>query len=190
MGKCSLKDAPPEVSWLAGWGPTLVASLGFTESGCGSGSQGPRLRAHSESHRDIYYPRSWLSARGCGGHSAFAVGRHQEPSQVCKWKPRLTGTALLSFSRSVVSDSLQPHGLQHSRLPCPSLSPRVCSGSCPLSWWCCLTISSSAALFFCLHSFPASESFPLSSLQQLAEVLELQQYSLQWTLAVDFLGAY
>ena len=44
---------------------------------------------------------------------------------------------LLLFSRSVVSDSLQPHGLQCSRLPCPSLSPRVCSGSCPLSRWCC-----------------------------------------------------
>ena len=48
-------------------------------------------------------------------------------------------TELLSisqFSHSVVSDSLQPHGQQHSRLPCPSLSPRVCTISCPLSWWC------------------------------------------------------
>ena len=40
---------------------------------------------------------------------------------------------MLLFSRSVMSDSLQPHGLQHARLPCPSLSPRVCSNSCPLS---------------------------------------------------------
>ena len=49
------------------------------------------------------------------------------------------------------------------QLPCPSLSPRVCSHSCPLSWWCCLSISSSAAHFsFCLQSFPASESFPVS----------------------------
>ena len=48
------------------------------------------------------------------------------------------------------------------RLPCLSLSPRVCSSSCPLSWWCYLTISSSAGPFsFCLQSFPASESFPM-----------------------------
>ena len=66
----------------------------------------------------------------------------------------------LLFSHSVVSKSLQPHGMQHARLPCPSLSPRVCSNSHPLSQWCYLTISSSATLFsFCLQSFPASESF-------------------------------
>ena len=60
---------------------------------------------------------------------------------------------------------LQPHGLQHTRLPCPSLSPKVCSNSCPLSQWCHPTISSSAALFsFCLQSFPASGSFPMSQL--------------------------
>ena len=44
-------------------------------------------------------------------------------------------SSMLLFSRSVVSNSLQPHGLQHARLPCPSLSPGVCSNSCPLSWW-------------------------------------------------------
>ena len=64
-----------------------------------------------------------------------------------------------------MSDSLQPHELQHTRLPCPSLSPRVFSNSCPLSWWCHPTISSSVALFsFCLQSFPASGSFPMSQL--------------------------
>ena len=63
-----------------------------------------------------------------------------------------------------MSNSLQPHGLQHTRLPCPSLSPRVCSNSCPLSRWCHPTISSSAALFFCPQSFPASRSFPMSQL--------------------------
>jgi len=61
--------------------------------------------------------------------------------------------------------SLWPHGLQHARLLCPPLSPGVCSDSCPLSWWCYLTISSSAAPFsFCLQSFPASGSFPMSQL--------------------------
>ena len=55
-----------------------------------------------------------------------------------------------------MSDSLQPHGLQNSRLLCPSLSPRVCLNSCPLSRWCFLIISSSTAPFsFCLQSFPA-----------------------------------
>ena len=68
-----------------------------------------------------------------------------------------------SVSLSVVSDSLQPHGLQHSSLPCPSLSPRVCSNSCPLSWWCYLTISSSVVPFsYCLQSLLASGSFPMS----------------------------
>ena len=62
-----------------------------------------------------------------------------------------------------MSDSLQSHWLQHTRLPCPSLSPRVCSSSCPLSQWCYLTISFSVALVsFCLQSFPASGSFPTS----------------------------
>ena len=62
-----------------------------------------------------------------------------------------------------MSDSLQPHELQHARLPCPSLSPRVCSNSCPLSQWCYWTISSSAPLFpSCLQSFPASGSFLMS----------------------------
>ena len=69
----------------------------------------------------------------------------------------------LLFSRSVVSYSLQPHGLKHARLPCSSPSPGACSHSCPLSWWCHPTISSSVASFsFCLQSFPASESFPMS----------------------------
>ena len=64
---------------------------------------------------------------------------------------------------SVVSDSLWPHGLQQSRLPCPSLSPGVCSNSCLLSLWCHPTISSSVALFSsCSQSFPASGSFPMS----------------------------
>ena len=62
-------------------------------------------------------------------------------------------------------DSLQPHGLQYARLPCPPSSPRVCSNSCPLSWWCHPTqaISSSVVPFsFCLQCFPASGSFPMS----------------------------
>ena len=66
---------------------------------------------------------------------------------------------------SVVFDSLRPHGLQHARLPCPLLSPRVCSNSCPLSWWCHPTIPTSTAHFSsCPQSFLTSGSFPVSRL--------------------------
>ena len=68
----------------------------------------------------------------------------------------------LLFSRSVVPNSLRLHGLQHTGLLCPSLSPRVCSKSCPWSQWCHPTISSSVTPFSCLQSFPASGSFPAS----------------------------
>ena len=69
---------------------------------------------------------------------------------------------LLLFSLSVVSHSLWSHGLQHARLPCPSLSPRVGSNPCLLIQWCYLTISSSVVPFpSCLQSFPASGSFSL-----------------------------
>ena len=69
------------------------------------------------------------------------------------------------FSRSVISNSLQPHGLQHARLPCPSPTPGVSSNSCPSSQWCHPTISSSITPFsFCLQSFPASGSFSMSQL--------------------------
>ena len=72
---------------------------------------------------------------------------------------------LLLFSRSVIFDSLWPHGLWHSRLPCLSLFPRVCSNSCPLSQWCHPTSSSSSVPFsFYPQSFSASGSFPVSQL--------------------------
>ena len=70
---------------------------------------------------------------------------------------------ILQFSCSVVSNCLQPHELQHARLPCPSPTPRACWNSCPSSQWCHPTISSSAVPFFsCLQSFPASGSFPMN----------------------------
>ena len=53
-----------------------------------------------------------------------------------------------------MSDILRPRGLQYTRLPCSSLSPRVCSNSCPMSQWCHPTVSSSVALFLCPWSFP------------------------------------
>ena len=64
-----------------------------------------------------------------------------------------------------MSSSLQPLGLQHTTLPCPSPTPRACSNSCPSSWWCHPTISSFVVPFSsCLQSFPASGSFPMSQL--------------------------
>jgi len=67
------------------------------------------------------------------------------------------------FSRSVISDFLWPCGLQHAKFPCPSPTPGACSNSCPLSWWCHPTISSSVVPFSSrLQSFPASGSFPRS----------------------------
>ena len=74
-----------------------------------------------------------------------------------------TSVSSVQFSHTVVSDSLQPHGLQHTRLPCPSPTPGAYSNSCPLSRWCHPTISSSVAPFSsCPQSFTASGSFPIS----------------------------
>ena len=80
------------------------------------------------------------------------------------------------ISRSVGSDSMRPHGLQHTRLPCPTQTPGACSNSCASSQWCHPTISSSVVPFFsCLQSFPSSESFQMSQLShQVAKILEFQ----------------
>ena len=73
------------------------------------------------------------------------------------------GISSVHFSRSVMSNSLRPHGLQHARFPCPSATPGAYSNSCPLRRWCHPTIWSSVVpLSSCLQSFPASGSFPMS----------------------------
>ena len=68
----------------------------------------------------------------------------------------------VQFSRSVMSNSLWPHGLQQTRLRYPSPTFRACSNSCPLGWWCHPKMSSSVIPFSCLQSFPSSGSFPMS----------------------------
>ena len=100
------------------------------------------------------------------------------------------GISSVQFSCSVVSDSLQPHGLQHARPPCPSLTPGVYSNSCPLSWWCHPTISSSV--------IPSPPTFSLSQNQglfqwvssshQVAKVLEFQLHHqfFQWIFRTNF----
>ena len=86
---------------------------------------------------------------------------------------------------------LQLHGLPHTRPPCPSLSPRVCSNLHPLCWWHYLPISSSAAPFLLSPSFfPSIKAFPMSwLLASGAKVLELQlqHQSFQWIFRIDFL---
>ena len=77
----------------------------------------------------------------------------------------ITHISSVHFSRSVVSDSLRPHELQHTRPPCPSPTPGVQPNPCPLSQWCHPTISSSVVPFSsCPQSFPASASFQMSQL--------------------------
>ena len=97
---------------------------------------------------------------------------------------------LLLFSHKVLFDSLWTHGLQHTRLPCPSLSPRVYSNICPLSWWCYLTISPSPTLFSSCPQFFQYQGFFqwVGSLHQVAKILELQfqHQSFQWIYRVDF----
>ena len=86
---------------------------------------------------------------------------------------------IFQFSHSVMSDSLQPHGLQHARLPCPSPTSRTCSNSCPSSRWCSQTISSSVVPFS--PAFNLSQHQGLfqwvSSSHQVAKVLEYWSFS-------------
>ena len=123
--------------------------------------------------------------RLCLNYSEILFQRPQRrPSKRVLWS--------VQFSDSVVSDSLRPHGQQHARPPCPSQTPGACSNSCPLSWWCHPTISSSVIPF----SSPALSLSQhqglfqwVGSLHQVAKVLEfqLQHQSFQWTLRTDLL---
>ena len=96
----------------------------------------------------------------------------------------------VQFSHSVVSNSLQPHGLQHARIPCPSSTPRVCSNTCLSSWWCHPTISSSVIPSPPPFNLSQHQSLFLgvSSSHQVAKVLEFQfqHQSFQWIFRTDF----
>ena len=103
-----------------------------------------------------------------GGSKITADGdcSHEKLKYSCfLGKKSLTNLSSVQFSLSVVSDSLWPHGLQHAKPTCPSLTRRVYSNSCPLSRWCHSTILSSAIPFSSqLQSFPASGTFQMSQL--------------------------
>ena len=104
-------------------------------------------------------------SKGCGGRVCpwkAPWGSAPITYWVKKWH-HFNLVSLVQLSCSVVSDSLWPHGLQHARPPCPSPTPGGYPNSCPLSWWCHPTISSSVVHFSaCLQSFPASGSFQMS----------------------------
>ena len=116
--------------------------------------------------------RSLLQKRGSvvaccrvGGidYSSVCVGPFEGGSHYFRYLHH--SFSLVQFSRSVMSDSLRPHGLQHARPPCPSPTLGVYSNSCPLSWSCHTTISSSVIPFsFHLLSFPALGSLQMSQL--------------------------
>ena len=107
------------------------------------------------------------------------------------WPPDVKSFNSVQFSHSVGSNSLPPHELQHARPPCPTPTPRAYPNSCPLSWWCHPTISSSVVPFSsCPQSFPASGLFKgVSFSYQVAKVLEfqLQHQTFQWTSRTDLL---
>ena len=112
---------------------------------------------------EIKMQRRCLSISKDSGQQQSSKLRSLPCCQDDKGNTGFVPSSSVQFSHSVVSNSLQPHGLQYARLPCPSPSHRACSNSCPLSQWCHPTISSSVTSFSSYpQSFPASESFPMS----------------------------
>ena len=104
--------------------------------------------------RGSLWPRDWTWGSRIAGQFFTIWVTREAPHQ---------NISSVQFSRSIVSDSLWSHGLEHARPPCPPPTPIVYSKSSPLSQWCHPTISSSVVPFSsCLQSFPASGSFPMS----------------------------
>ena len=163
--------------WPAFWKPCLCRGDRHITQACLPGlksgnpakrehecQESPHLRSDTAPRAQVQdHPELWIT-------SWFMHCRHWVPAlcQVGTQWIKSVGSAshqeLSSDSYSVAPSCLtsQPSGLQHARLPCPLLSPRVCSNSGPLRKWCDAAISSSATLFFtCPPSFPASGSFPV-----------------------------
>ena len=132
---------PRVSSWYESWGGAPAWP--------GYGPEGAFITASATIH--ILHLRLW--SPGTKSVSSFV------PCTSDKFASALEALLLL-FSHSVLSESLWPHGLQLARLPCPPASAMVCSNSCPLNWWCCLTISSSATTLPLLASvFPRIKVF-------------------------------
>ena len=99
----------------------------------------------------------------CALHGRVFNGRETKPTTAWSSREVTISTIFLSSGQSLSHVSLQPHGLQHTRLPCPSPSSGADSNLCPLSWWCHPTVSSSVIPFSSgPQSFSASGSFPMN----------------------------
>ena len=108
----------------------------------------------------IWGKKSWNSLRKNFPDIGYNLGRVEWMN---RRERKISVQSISQFSQSVVSDSLRPHGLQHTRLPCPSTTPGAYTNSCSSSWWCHPTISSSVIPFSSrLQSFPASGSVRMS----------------------------
>ena len=113
------------------------------------------VKINSSYYWGWYKERGWLER--------FFIDTPFVPFRGEEWTKPASDPVAVMFNGSVVSDSLRPHGLQHTRLPCPSPTPGAYSNSCPLNQWCHPTISSSVVPFSsCFQSFPAQGSFQMS----------------------------
>ena len=116
----------------------------------------------------------------------YSESRWSYKLHFCVQKPRVNVVNIKQFSHSVMSDSLQPHGLQHARHCCPSPTPGAYPNPCPLSRWCHPTTSPSPGLNFSQHQGLFKW---ISASHQVAKVLEfqLQHHALQWIFRTDLL---
>ena len=148
-------------------------------SGCVCGFQGKLCRIAPSVLEKSLKSRKDIKSHANNLTFSYCVGQGSpEKRNIC-------ASILSLFSRSVVSDSLLPHRLQHTRLPCPSPTPGVYSDSCP---WCHPTISSSVIPFSSgLQSSHRGLFQWVSSLHEVARVLEFQHQSFQWTPRTDLL---
>ena len=148
----------------------LIISLFFPESP-------PDFQYHTlvAEPKTGHLVKAWPVLSGKGGWSMFLTWLIIDPllsaRAYLQWgvtsskHTQFFVTSSIQFSRSVISNSLPPHRLQHARLPCLSPTPGACSNSCPSRRWWHPTISSSVVPFSsCLWSFPASGSFQMSHL--------------------------
>ena len=159
---------PPTVNnYKTGWS---IKKQQFTDGGRKKGNRRIHFQEMGNAQGEICIPLGMLSA-----FSKTEYRKIQPKKAVSHWP---------KFSCSVVSNSPWPLE-EHARLPCPSLSPRVCSNSCPLSWWYHPTISSFVALDLSQHQ----DLFQwVGSSHRLAKVVEFQpqHQSFQWIFRVDF----
>ena len=153
--------------WLSG--KESACNVGEPGSNPGSG------RSHGEGNSlptQVFLPGASHGQRSLAGYNPWGCKESGTTKQLI-----LSHMSIVSvqFSHSVMSNTLQPHGLQHARTPCPSPTSRACSNSCLSSLWCHQIISSSVIPFsFCLQSFPAAGSFLSQFFSSGTKVLKLQ----------------